>query len=234
MRRVAFVGPRLLIDACVLGEPAGGWEPALIDHRGGPDPRELAAALEAAAPDVVVVLGPVAKGALGSRPVLRPPPPLPVADRFFADVRPWQNPPRALFVGASTDYRERFLIDAKHRHDLLHYAHGLWGDDLRRVLGRVDAGVNVHRDGAPAFEHRVALHLAAGHLLLSEGLAPAYGLRPEVDYVLIASSADLLHVLGALVDEPERYDAIRASGHAAAEAHRASVVWPARLSALVG
>ena len=229
MPRVAFVGPRLLIDACVMHEPAGGWEPVLIDHRGGHDPRELIAALAAAAPDVVVVLGPVAAGALEGRPTLRPDGPLPVADRFFADVRPWGRPPRTLFLGASTDYRERFLIDSKHRHDLLHYAYGLWGDDLRTVLGRVDAGVNVHRDGTPGFEHRAMLHLAAGHLLLSEALEPAHGLRPDVDYVRVTSSAELLATLDELAANPGRYDAIRASGREAAEAHRASRAWPALL-----
>jgi hypothetical protein len=253
--RVAFVGAEVAIDACILHAPAGGFSPALVDFRADDDARELAAALDVVAPDVVVVFAPsrlpqallsglpATKLYVATEPDEEPPDgydavvswmlPLPVDDRMFADVRPWQDPPRALFLGASTEYRERFLVDAKHRHDLLHYAHGLWGDDLRRVFARVDVGVNVHAAGQPTFEHRVLLHLAAGHLVLSEALEPAFGLRADTDYVPIASSHDLLRILGELEERPERYGGIRASGRAAVEAHRASRVWPVLLRDLL-
>jgi hypothetical protein len=158
---------------------------------------------------------------------------LPVDDRLFAAVRPLQRPPRALFLGASSDYRERFLIQAKHRYDLLHYAHGLWGEDLREVLSRIDIGVNIHRDGHPGFEHRVLMHLAAGHLLLSEPLTPTHGLEPEIDYVPVVRPDELLTVLDQLERRPQLYERVRLSGRAKAEEHRASRVWPRVLGDLV-
>ncbi len=159
--------------------------------------------------------------------------PLPVADAFFAPVCVTGRPPRTLFLGASTEYRERFLVDAKHRHDLLHYAHGLSGDVLRDVLSRVDVGVNVHADGTPTFEHRVLLHLAAGHLLLTEPLEPTCGLEPEIDYVPVARSDELLTVLHQLEQRPRLHERVRLSGRAKSEAHRASRVWPRLLTDLL-
>jgi hypothetical protein len=159
--------------------------------------------------------------------------PLPVADAFFAPVCVTGRPPRTLFLGASTEYRERFLVDAKHRHDVLHYAHGLSGDVLRDVLSRVDVGVNVHADGAPAFEHRVLLHLAAGHLLLTEPLRPTYSLEPEIDYIPIARSDELLTVLHQLERRPRLHERVRLMGRAKADAHRASRVWPRLLTDLL-
>lgn len=260
--RVAFVGARTEIEACVPHAPAPAIAPALVDHRRGGDERELRAALAAAAPHVIVVLDaagvPAAAladvraatlGVVTDRDELPagydrlvcPRPrddvwrvfPLPVDDRFYGPVRVLDDAPSALFVGTSTDYRERFLIQAKHEHDLLHYAHGLWGDELRAVFARCAVAVNVHCDGQPAFEHRVLVHLAAGHLLLSEPLAPAFGLEPEVDYVPIVRSDELVTLLHQLRDRPALHERVRHSGRAKAEAHRASVVWPRVLRDLV-
>jgi hypothetical protein len=264
--RVAFVGQRAAIDACVPHAPVAGLAPTLIDHRAGDDLLELEAALRAVAPHAVVVFAPgsvpasllsripvaklgvardtaetasegydrmLAAGAAGvAGPVWRSLA-LPVDDRLYAAVRPPQGPPRALFIGASSDYRERFLVQAKHRYDLLHYAHGLWGEDLRAALSRVEIGVNVHRDGQPAFEHRVLVHLAAGHLLVSEPLTPAHGLEPEIDYIPVVRADELLTVLDQLERRPQLYERVRLSGRAKAHEHRASRVWPRVLGDLV-
>lgn len=152
--------------------------------------------------------------------------PLPVDDRMYAPVRPERRPPRALFLGQSTEYRERFLIRAKHEYDVLHYAHGLWGDPLREVLGAVDVGLNVHCDGRPRFESRVLLHLAAGHLLLTEPLSPLHGLEPEIDFLPVVAPDELVLVLGQIMRRPQAHDRVRLRGRAKAEAHRASRVWP--------
>jgi hypothetical protein len=152
--------------------------------------------------------------------------PLPVDDRIYAPVRSSGRAPRALFVGASSDYRERFLIRAKHEHDLLHYAHGLWGGELREVFARTEVAVNVHRDGRPAFEHRVLLHLAAGHLLLSEPLDPSHGLEAEIDFIPVVRSDELVNVLDQLRARPDLHERVRHTGRAKAEEHRASRVWP--------
>ncbi|MDX6722341.1 MAG: hypothetical protein QOD73_745 [Solirubrobacteraceae bacterium] len=152
--------------------------------------------------------------------------PLPVDDRMYAPVGAARRPPRACFLAASTTYRERFVIQAKHEYDVLHYAHGLWGDALREVLGKVDVAINVHVDEHLAFESRVPLHLAAGHLLLSEPLSPTHGLEPEIDFVPILRPDELLTVLGQLRWSPDLHDRVRLRGRAKAEDYRASRMWP--------
>jgi hypothetical protein len=174
----------------------------------------------------------VAGAATASTPVWRSIP-LPVDDRMYAPVRAAHRPPRALFLGSSSEHRESFLIHAKHEYDLLHYAHGLWGDALREVLGRTDVGINVHTDREPRFENRVLLHLAAGHLLLSEPLSPLHGLEAEIDFIPIMRPDELLTVLGQLDRRPDLYDRARLRGRAKAEDYRASRVWPRVLGDLL-
>jgi hypothetical protein len=278
--RVAFMGPRAAFDAHVLQHTAHGVAPAFVDFRAGGDAGELRAALQAAAPHVVVVLGaditpagvlaevPAATLGVVTQTVPRtaggpngdleatPAPalgpigdydrvlacdpavaglegeavwrsaPLPVDDRIYSSVQPMRHPARALFLGESTEYRERFLIQAKHEYDVLHYAHGLWGDALRKVFGKVDVGLNVHRDRRPRFEPRVLLHLAAGHLLLSEPLSPLHGLEPEIDFIPVDRADELQAVLRQLSRRRDQHDRMRLRGRAKAEDYRASRVWP--------
>lgn len=275
--RVAFVGPRASFDAHVLHRPTAGLAPAFVDFGVGADAGELRAALQAAAPHVVVVLGAdiLPAGLLADVPAatlgvvtqtvggsngepdapLAPPlgpiadydrilacdpaviqsvhgeavwrsAPLPVDDRMYSAVRPMRQPPRALFLGESSEYREGFLIQAKHEYDVLHYAHGLWGDPLCEILGSVDVGLNVHRDHRARFESRVLLHLAAGHLVVSEPLSPLHGLEAEIDFIPVARPDELLTVLGQLGRRRQPHDRVRLRGRAKAEQYRASRVWP--------
>ncbi len=48
-----------------------------------------------------------------------------------------------------------------------------------------DVGINLHNEPYPSFENRVCLHLAAGHLVLTEPLSPAHGLEPGIDFLEI-------------------------------------------------
>jgi len=152
--------------------------------------------------------------------------PLPVDDAFFADVRPARFPPRVLFAGDSTEYRERLLVDAKHEHDLLHVVHGIHGERLHELFDRVDVAINVHSDDQPAFEHRVAMHLAAGHLVISEPLTPSHALEPGLDFVEISGPWALKEAIGAARNNPRAWHRIRVRGRAKAELFRASHVYP--------
>ena len=186
---------------------------------------ELALA-DAANFDRVVTFDPhVAQAADAHAPVWRSLP-LPVDDRLYADVRPSASPPRALFVGFSTEHRERFLINAKHSYDLLHYAHGLHGDELREVFARTDVGVNLHHSQYPTFENRVLLHLAAGHLVLSEPLSPSHGLEPGIDFLELRRPDELMTFLYQLHRRPEAFERVRLRGRVKAEDYRASRLWP--------
>src|SRR4051795_1061353 len=152
--------------------------------------------------------------------------PIPVADRLYASVRAPDGPPRVGFVGRSTPHRERFLIRPKHELDLLHVAFGLHGAELDDFMARIDVAINLHNEPYPSFENRVCLHLAAGHLVVSETLSPTHGLEPGIDYVEIAEPLELLSALRTVTRHPDAYHRVRVRGRMKAEQYRASRVWP--------
>jgi len=153
--------------------------------------------------------------------------PLPVADGLYRRPTPSRRPPRVVFIGYSTMHRETALVDLKHKFDLPHYAHGLMGQELREVLAESDAGINLHGDRwLISFENRVLLHLAAGHLVISEPLDPKYGLDPGLHYLEVADQYDLDLRMHQLMQQPDAYDRVRIRGHRFSEQFRASRVWP--------
>jgi hypothetical protein len=152
--------------------------------------------------------------------------PLPVADRLYRPVRPPRGRPSILFVGRSTEHRERFLARPKAELDIVHAAFGIGVDDLDALMAAHDIGVNLHNEPYPSFENRVCLHLAAGHLVVSETLSPTHGLEPDIDYVDIDDPWALLGVLRTAVRFPRAYERVRIRGRRKAEAYRASRVYP--------
>ena len=79
---------------------------------------------------------------------------------------------------------------------------------------------------APGFGPRVALYLAAGLLLLSEPLHPLHGLRAGSDHLEFRDSAQLVELLRRVRADPAAFTAVRDAGREAAEALRASLVYP--------
>jgi len=159
--------------------------------------------------------------------------PLPVADRFFAPVAPMGHPPRLLFVGRSTEHREWLLAPAKLDHDVLHVAFGLSGSELVELLHRHDVGINLHNEAYPSFENRVSMHLAAGHLVLSERLDPQHGLEPGIDYLQVDSARELRRALDAIMRFPRVHHRVRVRGRRKAEHFRASRVYPRLIADLL-
>ncbi len=137
--------------------------------------------------------------------------PLPVDDRFFAPVRASAVPPRVAFVGRSTEHRERYLVDVKHTFDMLHMAHGIFGDRLLELLRETDVAINLHNEPYPSFENRVSLHLAAANLVLSEPLSPTHGLEPGIDYVEVRHPEELVRTVGQIHLYPDLYRGASAS-----------------------
>lgn len=153
--------------------------------------------------------------------------PLPVDDRLFAPVRPARRPPRALFIGFPTEHRQRYLGPVQEDFDIVHYAHGLLGEDLRAAMRSADIGINLHGARRPlSFENRVLLHLAAGHLLISEPLSPSFGLEPGLDFLEVADAAEFSLRVHEAHAEPEAHHHVRVRGRHKAEQFRASTVWP--------
>ncbi len=158
--------------------------------------------------------------------------PLPVADRYFKPLRRAHRHgrPRALVVGRSTPHREQMLTDVKASRDVLHLAFGVDADELERVFDEHEVGVNIHNDTYLAFENRVALHLAAGHLVLSEPLIPSHGLEVGLDYLDVSTPAHIWWAIESMARFPGIYDRIRVRGRLKAEQFRASRVWPRLVS----
>jgi hypothetical protein len=152
--------------------------------------------------------------------------PIPVADEMFRDVHPRADPPRLLFIGRSTEHRERLLAPAKARHPIIHIGHGLFGPRLDRFLHAADVQLNLHNNPYPTFENRVCTALAAGHLVVSEPLSPSHDLQPGRDLLEI----DGADALGALTDElaadRDAYLDVQHAGREQAERFRASAVYP--------
>ena len=176
--------------------------------------------------DRVVSFDPyIAETATAAVPVWRSLP-LPVADRYYGPVAPMRSPPRALFVGKSTEHREWMLRLAKHDFDLVHYAFGVDADDLAALLREHEVGVNLHNQRYLSFENRICLHLAAGHLVFSEALSPTHGLEHGLDFIEIESPDNLHWQLEQLSRFPRLYHPVRVRGRRKAEQFRASRVYP--------
>jgi hypothetical protein len=167
----------------------------------------------------------IAETAAGVLPVWRSLP-IPVADSLFMDVRERAHPPRLLFVGRSTEHRERLLAPVKREYPLVHIGHGLFGQPLMRFLRGADVQLNLHNNPYPTFENRVCIALAAGHLVISEPLSPSHDLQPRVDYLQVETPQALLELIEELGGAPGAYTQVQAAGRSQAERFRASRVYP--------
>lgn len=160
--------------------------------------------------------------------------PLPVDDALFRDPTPSRHPPRLAFIGHSTVHRETMLVEQKHKFDLPHYAHALLGEELKEVLAATDVAVCVHNDeDVITFPPVLLVHLAAGHLAISEPLDPPFGLEPGIHYVQVGSRHDLDLRLHQIHENPGAYDRVRIRGNHFAQQFRASRTWPRILRDLV-
>jgi hypothetical protein len=151
--------------------------------------------------------------------------PLAVDDRFFRDPSSMEGTPTIGFIGRSTPYREEFLTTLKHDYDLRHFAHGLFGERLLNELTELDIAVNLHNLEISTFENRVPLHLAQGHLVLSQPLTPTHGLEANRDFIEFSNPEELAHVVSEIFRFPDAQELIRNRGRQKAEYFRASVVY---------
>jgi hypothetical protein len=152
--------------------------------------------------------------------------PIPVADSLYMDVRERTHPPRLLFVGRSTEHRERLLAPVKRSHPIVHIGHGLFDEPLMRFLRSADVQLNLHNNPYPSFENRVCIALAAGHLVVSEPLSPSHGLQAGVHYLEVQDAQTLLALVDELAQDPHAYLDVQAAGRRQAERFRASTAYP--------
>lgn len=152
--------------------------------------------------------------------------PLPVSDDVFGWNAHMSPTPKLLFIGRTTTHREEFLAPLKHVHDLLHIEHGVFGDEFIRIAREsCDIAINIHNEAYPSFENRVSMHLAAGHLVISEPLSPSHGLEPGIDYFEISTPEELQDTVGRVRRQPDSANFTRWRGRQKAESFRATAVW---------
>jgi hypothetical protein len=175
--------------------------------------------------DRLVCFDPALTGAVvGGEEVWRAVPP-PVSDAFYDTGRALHRAPRVMSVGRSTLRREEALMPAKHQYDVLQIIHGVEGPALAALLREYDVGIHLGGDRAGEFEWQAGLHLAAGHLLLSEPLHPAHGLELNIDYLRFETPEELLHLLGRLASFPEMGRRVQVRGRLKGEHFRASRIF---------
>ena len=242
--RVAFVGSAELLRAATRVGDGSRIRPVEVPTDGGADVRD---AVERAHPHAVVVLhepavvsgidAPVlAYGteAVGADRVVGPPgtaglwrsAPLPVSDDLFAPVTPLRGRPRALVIGGRAARRDVLLSNAREHHGALLTEVGAAGADVDALLRAHEVGINLHEHGSADFEHAVLLHLAAGHLLLSEPLTPTHGLERDIDFLEVSTPGSVAWTLEQLRRFPTAWHRVRVRGRLKAEQFRASHVWP--------
>jgi hypothetical protein len=118
----------------------------------------------------------------------------------------------AIFVGRATPYRDRFLDLPKRDFNVVHFAHGVDGADLKQFLGRCLIGINLHNEDYSAFENRVLYHFACGNLLLTQNLVPSYGLEKNEDHLSFETPEQLYGLLKEILADPTLFEGIRAFG----------------------
>lgn len=138
--------------------------------------------------------------------------PLPLDWSLYETHVPLQDRKGAIFVGRATPYRDRFLDLPKRDFNVAHLAHGIDGEDLKRFLSHSLIGINLHNEDYPAFENRVLYHFACGNLLLTQQLAPTYGLETGEDHLTFKTPEQLYALLREVLSDPALFEGIRAFG----------------------
>jgi hypothetical protein len=156
--------------------------------------------------------------------------PLPVDDARFADAPSDDHELRAIFAGEQTPWRSFWLGEAAEHYGLLQ----LSADEIGGA-GFADATVGLclrETREQPGFPPTALLHLAAGHLLITEPLRPARGLEPGLDHLEVREPIELMHLLHQVRKRPAAFEHVRLRGHARMEMFRASAIWPRVLADL--
>jgi hypothetical protein len=196
-----------------------------VDGAAGTGPLGMADAFDVSEYDRIVAADPRIVRSTSSFEVWRSTP-LPVDDALYRPAGRPLSISRPLFIGESTEYREEFLVQAKHHYDLRHYAFGLAGDRLAHVLRETTVGVVLPPGPFTTFEAAAPLHLAAGHLLVAGPLVPPRGLESGLDHLTFYGPADFLHLLFEIENRPAGFEVMRQRGRVRAEEFRASRIWP--------
>jgi hypothetical protein len=142
---------------------------------------------------------------------------LPIATDTY---RPLNGPKTRgiLFVGRSTEHRERILGPLKRDFDVLHLAHGWPGHvtrnlrDFLRCIDSFHVVLNLHGENEISWEPRVQQMLACGALVVSEPISVNEILQPGVHFIEANGPAAFYETCKRLLAHPESGLGIRSAG----------------------
>ena len=125
-----------------------------------------------------------------------------------------------LFVGRTTAYRSSFLEPVKHKYGwtVLDNAHLV---DLLPY----SIALNLHNENYANFENRNFLHMALGHLVLSEPQEANLDLSPGFTHLEFNKPKELLNLLEYVDSEPNEVRRLRDNGRKFVNRYSASKTW---------
>jgi hypothetical protein len=159
--------------------------------------------------------------------------PLPVRDKVFADIKNVSGPFQPVFVGRLNEYRTSFLNQIKHDHNPIIIDHGIPITKINEFNSKI-LGINIHVGKMNNFEHRATMHLAMGHLLLSEILDPSFGILPNCEYIEFTTPASFKNAIQWISQNEELSNWIRLRGHNYSKRFKSSILWPRVIDSLTG
>ena len=132
-----------------------------------------------------------------------------------------------LFVGRTTSYRSSFLEPIKHRYGwtVLDNAHLV---DLLPY----SVALNLHNENYGNFENRNFLHMALGHLLLTEPQEVSLDLSPGFTHLEFNKPSELVDLIEYIDENPDDVNQLRDNGRKFVRRYSSSVTWSKLLSDL--
>lgn len=147
--------------------------------------------------------------------------PVPVGDRFFAEVGTLTGEPRML-----VDSDDRAFLESV---GLAEVPTASWPDadeELAQVLASADVAIFTRGEADdPRIAERVSFHLAAGHLVVGGSRRLRHDLQPGVHYFEARSGVELWLLATGLRRWPDSHDVVRLRGRERAERSRASTLY---------
>ena len=146
--------------------------------------------------------------------------PLPIATGTYKPLTGSAPVRDILFLGRSSEHRERFLGALKRDFDVLHLAHG-WPHqervrsvrrDLLPLVGNFHIVLNIHAADELSWEPRVQQMLACGALVVSEPISPNEYLKPGIHFVEANTPQGLYDTCKDILSNPQAYEGIRTAG----------------------
>ncbi len=119
------------------------------------------------------------------------------------------------FIGRSTEYREKFLGNLKHYNNVLHIAHGVFGDDLVKYCNQSKIVLNLHAENEVSWEPRMQILLATGAFVVSHKITPNEYLIPNEDFVEVSMDdpMDIYEKVNYYLNDKEARDNISEHGY---------------------